>query len=366
VPRFLCIPFFLFLALPSFSQHVYPRIVCDMPDSVFETSGICVVSPNRLYTHNDSGDQPRFYEIDTLGTLLRTIWLGQSTAIDFEDITRDDAGNIYIGDFGNNLNLRTDLRIYKLSDPQLLSSDTTPVAVIGFNYPDQQLFPPPAADQNFDCESLIYYRDSLYLFSKNRGISEYSRIYRLPAQPGNYTATLVDSVYTGKWLTSAALNPGHDALVLLSETQLWIYRNFTGGDFSMAAGTRLEMDSTQKEGITFINDTAVYISDERFLGLGGHLYYLSLGDWLRNPGISPLSFAVQVLSNPSVGGLSLQLRGSTSYTVEIFNELGQLLASEEVLSNSNPYTYYSAVAGIVFVRVTAANGAVITEPVLIY
>lgn len=347
------------------AQFVVPRVVCEIPDSVIETSGLLAVTPNKIYTHNDSGDQPRIYAIDTTGVLLRTIWIGQASAIDYEDITRDPTGNVYIGDFGNNLNLRTDLRIYKITDPELLPGDTATAEVISFNYPDQQLFPPPLSESNFDCESLIYYRDSLYLFSKNRGVSPYSRIYRLPVQPGNYTAVLVDSLYTGKWITAACINATQTALVLLSEKQLWIYKGFSNGDFSNATGTRLEMDSTQKEGITFVNDTVVYISDEQFLGLGGHLYSLSLGEWLRSAA-PPENFSVVVISNPSVGKCSLQLKGSASYSVEVFDLLGQLVVRETVYGSNAAFEFSTHLTGILCVRVTSAEGAVSAKTLLVY
>src|SRR5688500_20158613 len=85
--------------LPLFSQFVTPRVVCLLPDSVKESSGLECIAPNRIYTHNDSGDLPRFFLIDTLGNLLRTVYLSPATATDFEDITTDPSGNIYIGDF---------------------------------------------------------------------------------------------------------------------------------------------------------------------------------------------------------------------------------------------------------------------------
>jgi hypothetical protein len=347
------------------AQFVVPRVVCAIPDTVMETSGLCAISPVKIYTHNDSGDQPRIFAIDTLGTILKTIYIGNAGAVDYEDVTRDPAGNFYIGDFGNNLNLRTDLRIYKIANPENLSGDTAFAETITFSYPDQLLFPPAVEDRNFDCESFFWYRDSLYLFSKNRGTSSYSRIYRLPTVPGNYTATLIDSVYSGDWVTSACMNSSQSAFLLLSEKKLWIYKNFQNGDFSAVNGTLLEMDSTQKEGITFINDTAVYISDERFLGAGGNLYYLSLADWLR-PDVVPENFSVQVLSNPSHGSFTLNMSGAASYFVEVFDALGREIGQETVPGNELPYTFKRATAGILYVRVTAEQGSGMTKPVMIY
>jgi hypothetical protein len=57
------------------------------------------------------------YEIDTLGNLIRTININSANNSDWEDITQDDLNNFYIGDFGNNNNDRTNLRIYKIPSP---------------------------------------------------------------------------------------------------------------------------------------------------------------------------------------------------------------------------------------------------------
>jgi hypothetical protein len=39
--------------------------------------------------------------------------------IDWEEITKDKEGNLYIGDFGNNENKREDLCIYKIAKDSL-------------------------------------------------------------------------------------------------------------------------------------------------------------------------------------------------------------------------------------------------------
>jgi sugar lactone lactonase YvrE len=43
----------------------------------------------------------------------------QNTNIDWEDITKDKDGNLYVGDFGNNDNERKDLCIYKIDKKSL-------------------------------------------------------------------------------------------------------------------------------------------------------------------------------------------------------------------------------------------------------
>ena len=61
-----------------------------LPEDVPESSGLIFYN-NRLITHNDSGNLPRLYEMDTLSSqVIRTIRIDNATNIDWEDITQDD------------------------------------------------------------------------------------------------------------------------------------------------------------------------------------------------------------------------------------------------------------------------------------
>lgn len=260
------------------SQKVHLKTVARLPKNINESSGLTINTDGSFWTHNDSGDKPVIYKIDTLGNLLKTIYLKGATAIDFEDITQDKQGNIYVCDCGNNSNRRQALCIYKISHVDITTGrDTVTPQKISFNYPDQKLFPPPKAKQNFDCEALVVYNDSIFLFSKNRGISPYGRRYVIPNSPGNYTATLLDSIKTNRWITGAALSPDNKTLILLSENKLNIFTNFTGSRFFGGQFIKTAIPLTDKEGITFKNNTEVYLTDEIFKGFGGKLYYTNLG-----------------------------------------------------------------------------------------
>ncbi len=358
---------FLILFYPALTdaQVLVIRTVCQLPDTIYESSGLQAVTPARLLTHNDSGDQPRFFVVDTSGNLLHTRYLENATTIDVEDITSDSNGNIYLGDFGNNFNTRTDLKIYKISAAEVMSGENVATQIIGFNYPDQISFPPAPQEQNFDCEAFFYYRDSLYLFSKNRGTSLYSKMYRLPSKEGNYNALLVDSFFTGHWITSAAINPSATAFVLLSESNLFLYTGFANGNFSNAVMQQFEIDSSQKEGICFLNDTAIYITDEGVPGNAGNLYFTSLGNYIPYNAVPDL-FSMQLFNNPSRDGFTLSLKGSAFYTLEIFDSLGKKIHHKYLSEAEVPFFYRRTTTGILFLRITSLEGQVKTEKVVIY
>jgi hypothetical protein len=61
---------------------------------------------------------------------------------DWEDITQDAAGNIYIGDFGNNENDRQNLSILKVDLKDASQKSTKVIQTTTFHYEGQTEFPP--------------------------------------------------------------------------------------------------------------------------------------------------------------------------------------------------------------------------------
>ena len=102
-----------FLPVVLLNAQVSTTLIGTLPENVLESSGLIYYN-NRLITHNDSGNSPQLYELDSLGSqIFRTITINNATNIDWEDITQDDT-YIYVGDFGNNSGNRQDLRIYRI------------------------------------------------------------------------------------------------------------------------------------------------------------------------------------------------------------------------------------------------------------
>lgn len=278
----ICLIFlWLSCAAPNFTR------VQRMPKLLRESSGILTYNGNTVWTHNDSGGKPALYEIDVQsGALLHVVTLADAQNIDWEDLTKDERGNIYIGDFGNNSQKRTDLCIYKIENPSFLPPKTsvTPERIT-FRYANQTAFPPEKPQQNFDCEAFVFYRDSLYLFSKNhtKPYNGYTIMYRLPAEEGDYTAEVVDSFYTGKiretsWVTSAAISPNGKLLALLSSDKVWLFSSWKGADFFKGSFRKIALGNfSQKEAVCFSGNWLLWINDERTAKLfGGNLYTLDL------------------------------------------------------------------------------------------
>ena len=109
-----------------------PRRI-DLPDVLREASGLVYRAPDSLWWHNDSGDDPILYRTDLSGQILEQRRLVGARNADWEDLTVDPAGRLYVGDFGNNLGRNTDFLIYRY-DPATAALDSLrSLPQVGFN-----------------------------------------------------------------------------------------------------------------------------------------------------------------------------------------------------------------------------------------
>lgn len=236
-----------------------------LPAVADESSGLAYdAERGTLLTNNDSGGQPELYEMDLKGNLLSTIKVPDAQNVDWEDLARSSDGTIYVGDMGNNANKRRDLTIYAFSP------ETKTTAAIHIRYADQIDFPPLPDARNFDCEAFFYYKDHLYLFSKNRSkTNQFVKLYESPAQPGDYTLTVKDSVFVKTQVTAADVNPSGTAFALLTYGKILIFGVEKGAiDFSRPKEC-IKIGKLQEEALVFLNDDDLLLTNEQ-----GKMYQL--------------------------------------------------------------------------------------------
>lgn len=258
----------------------------DLPPILKESSALEVSPAGNLWTIVDS-NYPVLYCLDQNGAITRAIHLNNKNH-GWEDLTQDDDGNFYIGDFGNNDNKRDNLKIYKIPSPDTIKRKIVTADIIEFRYSDQHEFPPPFTRKNFDMDAMVWFDHSIYLFSKNRTkpFSGYTKMYRLPDQPGKQVAQLVDSVNLGPghmlntWVTSADISPDKKTLALLTHDKIWLFSCFKGSNFFKGTKKTILLNHfSQKEGISFSDNETLFITDERTKDLlGGCLYTLKLSE----------------------------------------------------------------------------------------
>jgi hypothetical protein len=87
-------------------------------DAVAESSGIIASGRNAgiYWTHNDSKNAPILYAIKSDGTLVREYRVA-ATHTDWEDISTDGEGNLYIANIGNNNAERDYAEVHRVPEP---------------------------------------------------------------------------------------------------------------------------------------------------------------------------------------------------------------------------------------------------------
>lgn len=255
--------------LTSIGQEVDTYTVTPLNDVLFETSGLIWLD-GRLITHNDSGGGHYLYEIDTVdGEIIRTVVIANASNTDWEDICFDET-YIYIGDIGNNAGTRTDLKIYKISIADYLTTpnDTVYCDTIFFNYSDQTDFEPALYTTNYDAEGLIACNDSLYIFTKNWGNYQ-TNVYSLSKEPGTYSISIIDNLNPEALITGADYDADKNELLLIGHTLfakvVYFVKGFSGNNFSEGTAKRAEPGlegSTQIEGVAAIGNHDFFVSSE--------------------------------------------------------------------------------------------------------
>ena len=275
---------FTLLAMRSAAQSLHVNTISSLPSVLTESSGLTSFG-NLFWSFNDSDGKAEIHSFDSLGNYFRTVELLNSHNVDWEEISCNEAGDLIIGDFGNNNNDRRNLKIYWIPDFQTISSNKVNTKSLSFEYGHQSGFPPGDAFKNFDMEAMIYKNDSIHLFSKNRTnpFSGYCYQYTLPLSEGHYIIYPRDSFVIGTnssfndWVTAAALSPNGDKLVLLNHGKINLFYDYTGTDFFKGKRIVYTLDHySQKEGICFNSQQNLFLTDERVFGNFGNLYRIEL------------------------------------------------------------------------------------------
>jgi hypothetical protein len=238
-----------------------------------ESSGLEFLD-GKLWTFADSGNPNDIYRVDTASnTVFQTVDISNATNVDWEEMTSNN-NYLFVGDFGNNNGNRTNLKIYRIDRNNLTPGTTSVTAdIINFSYSDQTSFPSLPNNNNFDCESMIFFNDSIHLFSKD-WVDKKSRHYVLPNVPGTHVAQYRETLNAGFLVTSATIQDfgviallGYDnsASKPISMWMVYDYKNnlfFNGNKRKFDLSTELVYGQT--EGVEFLKGAYGYISNERF------------------------------------------------------------------------------------------------------
>jgi len=260
------------------------KVEAKLPKRINECSGMTTLEGKTLWVIEDGGNKDILYGLDLKGKVQKEFKVSNAKNKDWEALTSDSLGNLYIGDFGNNGNKRKNLVIHKLPNPFQEKGDKIPASPIAFRYPDQKAFPPPFDNRRFDSEAFFHFGSRLYIITKNRSdpFDGTAHIYSIPDSTGTYTARKELQFKTCEnrskcSVTDAALSPNGNRLALLGYGTLWIFENFREIGFGKGPTRTIDLGGrTQLEAICFIDDQLLYLADERVFKSGGNLYRFPL------------------------------------------------------------------------------------------
>ncbi|GMN06946.1 hypothetical protein MTsPCn5_23350 [Croceitalea sp. MTPC5] len=279
--RLCCI--LLFVMLQACAQQTWHGNLSysgRLPSNLSEVSGIVSYDGSTAWVIEDNGNKDYIYRINLEGKLIKKFKVKNAKNKDWEDLTRDQKGNLYIGDFGNNYNDRKNLTIYKLPNPEVEKGDKIEAEEIGFRYPEQKKFPPKKKGLLYDSEAFFHWKDHLYIFTKDRSRPYLGKtlIYKIPDEKGEYDAKLVGSLNLCSnqdhcSITGAAISDDGKTIALIGYGYLYTATNVDLNHLSDTQFKTTDLNyNTQIESVCFINDSTLLIADEQSKSKGRNLY----------------------------------------------------------------------------------------------
>lgn len=164
-----------------------PQIAGKIESSeITESSGIVAsrCNENTLWTHNDSGDKALLFALDEKGKKLGTWRVSGAENFDWEDIaTRRESGEcyLYIGDIGNNKRTRSELTIYRVKEPKILSEDKSSSKKNPLSTEAAQAVKFTYADTRHDAETLLVHPETGDIYVITKRLSGAAGVYKLKA-----------------------------------------------------------------------------------------------------------------------------------------------------------------------------------------
>ncbi len=181
------------LAIPSitFAQDPVNKPVVYAPgveiarlanQKITESSGIAAgrVRADVFFTHNDSGDKPRFFAFNEKGDDLGTFNVIGAEAKDWEDMASfslDNKNYLLFADVGDNAAKRKSLKLYIVLEPminaganKLIAVDVTVETCIEFSY----------EDGSHNCETVMVDPANKKILLVSKSMSQECAVYELP------------------------------------------------------------------------------------------------------------------------------------------------------------------------------------------
>lgn len=248
------------------------RVTGRLPAEIDEASGIVASrrTPGIFWIHSD-GPAPWLYAVDSTGTIKARVRTAGVELYDWEDIAAGPCGSetcLYLGDIGDNDEMRADHAVYRVVEPLLTDSVTGPATRYPFRYPGRP----------HDAEALFVTADER-MFIVTKGRNGQLILFGFPASPrpdldselepiailNRGHVTLPDLV------TGAGATPDGNYVVIRSYAAFQIYRVLDGSLIPVPGGAYdvQALPEIFGEGIDIQADgSVVLVSEDAADGLG--------------------------------------------------------------------------------------------------
>jgi hypothetical protein len=181
--------------------------------AVTELSGLVQAEDGTFWTHNDSGDSARVFQLDRSGAFLREVAVPGAEAYDWEDIAiRGD--ELFVGDIGDNLGQRPNLTVYRFRPGEAATR-------IALRYPDR----------THDAEALLVDGEEVAVVTKDfRGVAE---VYTARGT-GTMRKVAELDLGVGQAVTAGDISADGSTIALRSYGSAWVWERAAGESLAAA------------------------------------------------------------------------------------------------------------------------------------
>jgi hypothetical protein len=261
--------FFTFFMSISCVHTQNIEVITKVDKDLKEVSGLQLVSNSNLYwVIEDAGNKPILYGLDENGNKVQEIRITNVKNNDWEDITADKNGILYIGDFGDNSRKRKTYSIYKIVLDNVENS-AVKAEVISFSLPKKK--------KSYDFEAFFIRDNHFYVFSKENGET---KIFKVENRVGEQEATYLGELKLKRKhseITAADIATNDNKIALLTHKSVLLLTNFKNDEFDKSSVKEIMFNhNSQKEGMSFKDNSTLLIADEKSKHKGGKIYYFNL------------------------------------------------------------------------------------------
>ena len=251
-----------------------------------------------LWTHNDSGDEPRLYATDSAGDDLGSILVAGARNVDWEDLGAGPCGDLagrclYPADIGDNRRARRQIVLYRLVEPEPPRGPADTLRSVPLESATTLRYP----DHPHDAEAVVVDPAGRVLVI-TKEIFGRPGVYRVPPRgrpqrPGEVDTLLfvgrlelAPSLARLRVVTGAAVSPDGATLAVRTYSTLHFFRlrgDSLPAPLTPEGGLSIPFVEPQGEGVAFITPDLLVLTSERGNGSRGTVARIRVSGLPRTP-----------------------------------------------------------------------------------